>query len=69
MSFAFNKHRRRGDAGVTSLEVAVIFGVFIVLVFSIINLEEDVLGDSSVLDSSNICADDLRLRILLPHFH
>jgi Flp pilus assembly protein TadG len=38
MSFAFNKHRRRGDAGVTSLEVAVIFGVFIVLVFSIIDL-------------------------------
>jgi len=38
MSFAFNKRRRRGDAGVTSLEVAIIFGIFIVLMFSIIDL-------------------------------
>jgi len=38
MSFASSKRRRPGNAGVTSLEVAVIFGIFIILVFGIIDM-------------------------------
>ena len=37
MSFVSNN--RRGDAGVTSIEVALTFGLFIMLVLSVIDLE------------------------------
>jgi Flp pilus assembly protein TadG len=38
MSFVFNRRRRFGNAGVTTMEVAIAFLVFIPLIFSVIDL-------------------------------
>jgi Flp pilus assembly protein TadG len=38
MSFVFNRLRRLGDAGVTSMELAVSFVVFITFIFAMIDL-------------------------------
>jgi Flp pilus assembly protein TadG len=55
MSSAYNNHRR-GDAGVTSMEVAISFALFVMLVFGVIDLSRYFFTQQALTTLVNITA-------------